>query len=71
MSHMSNLDIQIRQMGINPEVVELEKVHAYQELYWIETGLILTTIEAVEHMYSYTPYQYPYAKELKEAYRGI
>ena len=57
MSRMSDFDIQIRNMNINPEIVDLEKVQEYQEVYWQETGGILTTIEAIEHMYSYTSYQ--------------
>ena len=57
MSRMNDLDIQIRNMGIDPENVELDKVYQYQELYWQETGGVLSTVEAVEHMYSYIPYQ--------------
>lgn len=54
MGHMKDLYIQIRNMGINPEIVDLEKVQDYQALYWQETGGILSTVEAIEHMYGYT-----------------
>jgi hypothetical protein len=51
MSHMNNLEMDIRELGIDPSRVRLEVVDMYSSAYHAITGDKISTIDAIKEIY--------------------